>query len=103
MTEPLKEITAQDAKKHLDVKSANFIDIRDPESYKTAHIEGATQLHDGNIEEFVASADKDAQYVVYCFHGNSSKGAAGFLTEKGFKNVFSMIGGYADWESQFPA
>jgi len=78
-------------------KSCMFVDIRDPGSYRQAHIPGAIQLHDGNVQEFLQNTAKEQPVVVYCYHGNSSLGATAFLMENGFTNVASMSGGFEAW------
>jgi len=40
--------------------------------------------------------------VCYCYHGNSSQGAARFFQERGIKNVYSMAGGFTAWLEAFP-
>lgn len=95
------QIQIQDAKKKLDEKQCLFIDIRDPASYEQAHIPGAIRLHDGNVQEFLQSADKSKEVIVYCYHGNSSLGAAAFLIENGFTNATSMSGGFEAWRQVY--
>jgi len=97
----IPQIQIQDAKQKLDDGGCLFVDIRDPGSYRQAHIRGALHLHDGNVQEFLQNADKDKNVVVYCYHGNSSLGAAAFLIENGFKNVASMSGGFEAWRQVF--
>lgn len=93
----LKEMTIELAQKHLGEKSAIFVDIRDPDSYKSGHIEDAIILNDSNISEFIEKADKSKTHIIYCYHGNSSKNAMLYLQSQGFEKVFSMIGGYTEW------
>jgi len=97
----IPQIQIHDAKARLDLKQSVFIDIRDPGSYRTAHIPGAVHLHDGNIQEFLQSADKSQPVVVYCYHGNSSLGATAFLIENGFADVASMSGGFEAWRQAY--
>lgn len=73
------------------------IDIRDPMSFKAGHIEGALNIDDGNVEEFVKTADKEKPLVVCCYHGNSSQGAAEYMSDQGFKQAYSLDGGYAGY------
>ncbi|HEY3167311.1 MAG TPA: rhodanese-like domain-containing protein, partial [Candidatus Binatia bacterium] len=89
----IPQIQIHDAKNRLDQKECVFVDIRDPGSYREAHIPGAIHLHDGNVQEFLQNTAKDEVIVVYCYHGNSSLGATAFLLENGFKDVASMSGG----------
>ena len=93
----IPQIQIHEAKKKFDVKECTFVDIRDPASYREAHIPGAIHLHDGNIQEFLATANKEKQTVVYCYHGNSSLGAVAYLLENGFTKVASMSGGFEAW------
>jgi thiosulfate sulfurtransferase len=93
----IPEIQIYGAKQKFDQKSCKFVDIRDPGSFRAAHIPGALHLHDGNVQEFIQITDKDAQIVVYCYHGNSSLGAVAYFMENGFKNVVSMSGGFEAW------
>lgn len=97
----IPQIQIHDAKQRLDQAASLFVDIRDPASYRTAHIRGAIHLHDGNIREFLQNTEKEQPIVVYCYHGNSSLGAAAFLIENGFTNVASMSGGFEAWRQVF--
>jgi thiosulfate sulfurtransferase len=97
----IPEINIQDAKNKLEGMECTFVDIRDPASFREAHIPGAVHLHDGNVQQFVEAADKDSPFVVYCYHGNSSLGAVAFFLDNGFKNVVSMNGGFEAWREVF--
>jgi thiosulfate sulfurtransferase len=97
----IPQIQIQDAKKKLDDKSSLFVDIRDPDSYQSAHIPGAIHLHDGNVQDFLQNTDKENPVVVYCYHGNSSMGAAAYFLENGFTNVCSMAGGFEAWRQVY--
>ena len=97
----IPQIQIHDAKQKLDQKESLFVDIRDPGFYGQAHIPGAIHLHDGNVQEFLQNTDKEKSLVVYCYHGNSSLGATGFLLENGFKNVASMSGGFEAWRQMY--
>jgi thiosulfate sulfurtransferase len=97
----IPQIQIQDAKQKLDQKECLFVDIRDPGSYRQAHVPGAIHLHDGNVQEFLQNTDKDKAVVVYCYHGNSSLGATAFLIENGFRSVASMSGGFEAWRQVY--
>jgi thiosulfate sulfurtransferase len=97
----IPEIQIHDAKIRFDQKACLFVDIRDPGSYREAHIPGALHLHDGNLLEFLGSVDKETPVIIYCYHGNSSLGATAFLLENGFKDVASMSGGFEAWRQVY--
>jgi thiosulfate sulfurtransferase len=92
-----KEISAQKAQEMVEEDSANVVDIRDRGSYAAGHIPNAVSLNDGNVKEYIESADKEKPLIVCCYHGNSSRGAAEYLSQNGFKEVYSMTGGFEAW------
>ena len=97
----IPEIQIHEAKNNLDQKRCVFVDIRDPASYRAAHIPGAIHLHDGNVQEFLQATDKQTPVVVYCYHGNSSLGGVAYLRENGFRDVASMSGGFEAWRQTY--
>lgn len=96
--------------KHIDVlhtaelqqQGAVLVDIRDPESFAVAHVLGAIHLDNYSLAEFIAQADLDAPTIVICYHGHSSQGAAHYLYQQGFEQVYSMDGGFEAWRMQWP-
>lgn len=97
----IRQIQIHEAKQKLDGKTSVFVDIRDPNSYREAHIPGALHLHDGNVQEFLQSTAKDQSVIVYCYHGNSSMGATAYFMENGFTDVASMSGGFEAWRQVY--
>lgn len=93
----IPEITVTEAQTRLLAGDATFLDIRDFGSYTRAHIPGAVHIGDHNIDEFIASSDKTRAVVVYCYHGNSSRGGTAHLLSHGFQEVYSMSGGFTSW------
>jgi len=99
----IPEISIAAAKIKFDRGECLFVDVRDPSSYRAAHIPGAVHLHDGNVRQFVEDADKEREVIVYCYHGNSSLGAAAHFLQNGFKNVSSLSGGFEAWRRVNPS
>lgn len=95
-------ISSHDARALLDSGAARSIDIRDQSSFEQAHIDGAQRIDNENIEAFIAAADKSQPLIVVCYHGISSQHAAQFLAAQGFEEVYSLNGGYEDWQRAFP-
>ncbi len=100
---PFQEIATSKVKEMLEQKNVNVVDIRDPASFSNGHIPTAVSVSDGNVQEFTQSTDKDTPLVVCCYHGISSQGAAAYFVEQGFKEVYSMTGGFEAWQSAYPA
>ena len=92
-----KCIDKNEAKELIKDNMITIADIRDPDSYKEGNIPGSINLTDENIEEFIETADRNAPLLVYCYHGNSSMGAAEYLANNGFSSVFSLNGGFVEY------
>lgn len=95
-----QQITVSELKTLLEQQEITLIDIRDSASFETGHIKNASNVNEGNMEQFVKETDKGMPLVVCCYHGNSSQGAADFMNQKGFKTTYSLAGGFAAWENE---
>ena len=92
------EITAEKAREIIAQDNPVLLDARDAHSYRDGHIDGAMLAHDGLTESLIRKKEYDRPLVVYCYHGNSSKDMAEFFGALGFKQVYSMQGGYTAWK-----
>ena len=75
-----------------------IIDVRDEESFKYGHISKAININDNNIKRFLDKTSKDTPVLIYCYHGNNSKGAAEYFISQGYEKVYSLDGGYSDYK-----
>ena len=96
-----KQIDVHAAREMLDKGGVTIVDIRDDASFQQAHIAVAISVNDQNIKEFIRETDKDKPLICYCYHGISSQSAASFLKDHGFKDVYSMIGGFEQWQKNY--
>jgi len=96
-----KCISIDDAKTLIDHGGATIADVRDAAAYFASSIENAIHLEQDTVEEFLSTADKDKPLIVYCYHGNSSKGAADYFFSQGYTEVYSMDGGYEAWRLKY--
>ena len=71
------------------MKTAVFVDVRDTESYRVTHINGALLVNGHNVTDFISSAYKFKTYILYCYHGFSSQREAAYFKENGFEVVYS--------------
>ena len=90
-------ISVEDTKRLLEKDGVTVIDIRDISSFSKGHINNAIHIDDINIDNFLNEKDKNETIIIYCYHGISSKSAANFFSQNGFKNVLSRNDGYAGW------
>ncbi len=81
------------------LKGANpprLIDVRTPEEWKLAHIEGSTLITEDLAREIYSLA-KDTPIIFFCHHGQRSMDAASYYAGHGFTQVRSMTGGIDAW------
>ena len=96
-----KCISIDEAKALIDAKEVTLVDVRDPQSFSENHIQNSINVQDQNIEDFLSNAKKDQPLIVYCYHGNTSQGAADYFCEIGFKKVYSIDGGFEEWRLKY--
>ncbi len=73
-----------------------LIDVRAPEEYELAHIEGSQLITEGLAQE-IYTWPKDTSIVFFCHHGNRSMDAAAYFAGHGFTHAKSMVGGIDAW------
>ena len=95
-------LSTDDALQLMLDRPVNVVDIRDEDSFKAGHITDATHLDNSAVQGFINDADQDIPLIVCCYHGNMSQSAGAFLAERGFEEVYSLDGGYAEWAVKFP-
>ncbi len=94
-----KRINVEEARELMAAHNARVADVRDPDSYKAGHVPGAESIDDMNVRAFIDGADLDRPLIVCCYHGNMSQGAAEYFSSNGFKETYSLDGGYEAWQS----
>lgn len=78
------------------------IDIRDPLSFSRGHIPGSRHVDNATVGELIDETAHDTPLVVVCYHGHSSQQAAAWLAGQGFERVYSLDGGFTEWEHRHP-
>jgi len=99
--ETFKRISVQEAHELIVTQAVTIVDIRDSKSFELGHIENAYRLNEVNIDSFITKIDKEIPLICYCYHGISSQQAAHFLASQGFKEVFSIDGGWEAWRDTY--
>ena len=97
----VREISVQQAREKIE-NGATLIDVREDREFAEAHAAGATHIGRGVIERDVVHQfpDKETTFVLYCGGGYRSALAADNLQKMGYKNVFSMTGGWRAWQEE---
>ncbi|HYZ86501.1 MAG TPA: rhodanese-like domain-containing protein [Bryobacteraceae bacterium] len=73
-----------------------LVDVREDSEWKAGHAAGARHLGKGIIERDIESTvpDKNTRLVLYCGGGFRSALAADSLQKMGYKEVYSLDGGW---------
>ncbi len=98
-----KHINVEQVQLGLHDDSFAVIDIRDANSFTLGHIPGAIHLSNDNLSAVLRELDFDKPTVVCCYHGISSQQAAQFLISQDFSEVYSMDGGFEQWQNTYPS
>jgi len=95
--EPDLEISPTETAALLKEGNVKLIDVRTPQEYAIAHIEGCPLVDQALAKEIVETWPKDTSIITICHHGVRSLDAAVYLRQQGFTNVRSMRGGIDVW------
>lgn len=90
-------ITADEAKKLIATEKVTILDVRDPRSYRSGHIDGARLLHDDLEVVLLEEGDFEKPILLYCYRGVESKKKAEHFARMGFRRVYSLDNGFTGW------
>ncbi len=98
----IQETTVDEVKNDLDA-AADFVlvDTREESEWTDGHAAGAVHLGKGIIERDIEKTIPDAskKIVLYCGGGFRSALAADALEKMGYRNVYSLAGGWRAWKA----
>lgn len=94
----VKEISVEETRERIKT-GATLIDVREDNEFEAGHAAGATHIGRGVIERDIVHQfpDKDEELILYCGGGYRSALAADNLQKMGYRNVFSLAGGWTAW------
>ena len=97
----VREVSVAETQQRMrDNPEAKLIDVREDNEWNEAHATGAIHLGKGIIERDIETTvpDKDTELILYCGGGYRSALATDALQRMGYRNVFSMDGGWRAWK-----
>ncbi|MFT6029610.1 MAG: thiosulfate sulfurtransferase [Oleiphilaceae bacterium] len=97
---PFKRISIEEAQTLIKTQEVTLLDVRDPGSFAAGNIENSIHVTNDNVQIVVNSANKDNPLIIYCYHGNSSQGAADYFSGLGFQQCYSVDGGFEEWKAK---
>ena len=97
---PWRSIGADEAESVVRRQDALMLDVRDADSFRKAHIDGAQHLSTTNLSAVISGTPKRRPILIYCYHGNASREFAQTFSDFGFVEVYSLDGGYTAWSNR---
>ena len=97
----VREVSAEELRQmKASGEDFSLIDVREREDWYDGIIPDAKTITRGMLELKIdlVTTDKDRKIVLYCGGGSRSALSAYMLQRMGFRNVFSLAGGYGGWE-----
>jgi sulfur-carrier protein adenylyltransferase/sulfurtransferase len=98
----IREVDTAQAAADVESDSTVVLDVREPDEYEQGALPGAIHIPRGHLESQVEGRvpDHDAHVVVYCAGGTRSAFAADTLSQLGYSDVVSVIGGFNKWKDE---
>ena len=98
----MQEITVTELKAKLDAgQDIQLIDVRQPDEYAFAKIEGAKLIPLGEIMSRQDEIDPARYTVIHCKMGGRSARAIEFLEHSGFTgSLANLVGGITAWSNE---
>ena len=93
----VRELTVDQVKTRLDRGDQfQLIDVREESEWAKDHLPGAIHLGKGILERDLEKTipDLDTEIIMYCGGGFRSALTADAAQKMGYRNVYSLIGGY---------
>lgn len=93
----IREVTIAHARERLKNNPKSIlVDVREDSEWNDGHAAEAVHLGKGVLERDIEKAvpDPGTELILYCGGGYRSALAADVAQRMGYKNVFSLIGGY---------
>ena len=81
-----------------DFTGTVIFDIRDEVSYQSGSIPNSIHLDKDKVNDFINTTDHETPILIYCYRGIQSRVAAEYFVIKGFQTVYSLDGGYTEYE-----
>ena len=94
------DLSVDQVKAKLDAEEdLILLDVREPSEFEGGHIRGAINRPwtSGVLQAQYTALPTDKPLIVICRSGARSEAASIFLDEKGFDQVFNMLGGMNAW------
>lgn len=99
-----KNLDSRQVKDMIAKKQNLFlVDVRTPDEYRQARLRGAINIPLDDFKRRLKEIPKNRPVLVYCAVGVRSASAAGYLSMKGYSEVYHLTEGIIGWYNKgFP-
>ena len=95
---PINQWSPQQLQQSLqDNQPLLLLDVREPNEFAYARLEGSLHIPLGELPERHGELDAGQDIVVICHHGMRSQQACMFLQHAGFTRLYNLKGGIDAW------
>jgi rhodanese-related sulfurtransferase len=77
-----------------------LIDVREPQEFELARVEGAELLPMSRFQEWAGALDPEEEIVFMCHHGIRSAQVCSVLAGSGFTKLYNLAGGIDRWSAE---
>lgn len=93
-----KSISAHKLNEKLQTETTlKLIDVREPEEFAVAQIDGTELLPLSEFQNWHGRLDPTDEIVFICHHGVRSAQVCSYLANAGFENLWNLSGGIDAW------
>ncbi len=89
-------VEANEARKAV-LDGAAVLDVREPDEFRSGHIEGAIHVPLGELQSRLDRLPKDRPIVAYCAHGERAMSGVSILERGGLGPLLNINGGIGAW------
>jgi rhodanese-related sulfurtransferase len=100
----ISQLSADQFAEKIEAESAVLLDVRTPQEFQQAHIDGAQliDIHQPDFQQKIDELPRDRTYLIYCRSGHRSAVACRMMASMGFEDVHNLQKGIIDWVHHQP-
>jgi rhodanese-related sulfurtransferase len=97
---PASDVGNLEATRLINSSNAVLVDVRETKEFEGGRLPGAAHIPLSQIADRGSELTRLAgrPIIVYCLAGNRSRMAVGALAKLGFKDIYTLRGGYQAWK-----
>lgn len=93
-------IDLEEFKTYIGREDVQILDVRNQTEFDAGHVEGATHVFVGTLENHLDKIDPNKTLVIHCQAGARSSMAAAVLERNGFSKIKNYLGGMKEWKEK---